>query len=286
MTKKSKKYSIGIDIGGTKISAVLYGGEKVIADDTLATPKDTLEHFYIMLNALVETIMEKALKDKIRVAGIGIGVAGVLNYSEKRVLYSPSIPIIDNEKIAEQLEEKFKLPALMDNDTNCFTRAEALIGAGRKYGNIYGIILGTGIGGAWWINGEVYRGAHGGAGEPGAMIIDFDNKLGLEDSYHRIMQRNPAAIAEEAYRGDLLAEKVYQEFGEYLGLSLANIVNIVDPEVIIIGGGVSESGDLFLKAAKKIMQKYIVSSESRKTHILKGKLGKHAGAIGAALLVE
>ncbi|MFH1661949.1 MAG: ROK family protein [Candidatus Falkowbacteria bacterium] len=286
MAKQDKNYTIGIDIGGTKMNAALFDLEEkqVIADYKLATPKDTLDHFMIMLNALVEPLIEKAKKDKIKIKGVGLGIAGVLNYEEKKVLNSPNIPLINGIKIPEKLEEKINLEVKMDNDTNCFTRAEVLLGAGQKYKNVYGVIIGTGIGGAWFINNKAYNGAHGGAGEPGAIVIDVENGLNLEEVYHKLMQNNPSIVANDAYKGDELSTKIFEEVGKNLGVAFANIVNIIDPEIIIIGGGVAESSDLFLGEAKSIMKKYILSPDSKKVKVVRGKLGEHAGAIGAALL--
>ncbi|MFH1232397.1 MAG: ROK family protein [Patescibacteria group bacterium] len=280
----NKNYSIGIDIGGTKMSAVLFDGADILAEYMLTTPKDTFEHFMIMLNALIEPLLDKARQNKIIINGIGIGVAGALDYQEGRVLNSPNIPLLNDQRLTVYLEAKLGLSIKVDNDVNCFTRAEVKIGAGKKYKNIFGITIGTGIGGAWWFNNEIYLGAHGGAGEPGWMVVDYQNGIRLEDAYHKLAQNNPASMAEEAYRGDVLAEKSYQEFGQYLGITLANIVNIIDPEVIILGGGVVESSDLFLSVTKKSMRQYIMSPDSKVIKIIKSKLGEKAGAIGAAML--
>ncbi len=281
-----KTYTIGIDIGGTKMLAILFDGEKVIEEYILATPKDNVEHFFIMLNALISPLEEKARKNKIKIKGIGLGIAGTINYKEEKILDSPNIPIINNTEIITKLKEITNLPIFLDNDANCFLRAEKHLGAVQKYNNIYGIVIGTGIGGAWWFNNQIYQGAHGGAGEPGSMVINFENGLELEEAYHRLTKNNPALIAHEAYKGNMLAEKTFAELGKDLGFALANIVNILDPEVVVIGGGVSEVSDLFLSHTKKTMAKHIASSESQKIKILKSKLGKRAGAIGAALLVE
>ncbi|MFA6106643.1 MAG: ROK family protein [Patescibacteria group bacterium] len=280
-----KKYTIGVDIGGTNMRAVLFDGEKVIADYELATPKDNLEHFLIMLKALVEPLIERAEADQAKIKGIGLGVAGVINQKDRRVVKSPNLPIIDDSKLAFLLESKIKIPAMIDNDANCFVRAEGTLGAGKKAKNVYGAVIGTGIGGGWWHEGKVYAGWHGGAGEPGHMIIDYKEGITLEEAYHKLTQGNPAQLAEEAYRGDTLAEKVFSEIGHDLGVAFANIVNILDPEIIVIGGGVVESSDLFLKQAKKTMAKYVFSPEAKKIKIVKSELGNLSGAIGAALLV-
>ena len=280
-----KEYTIGIDVGGTKMAAVLFDGKNVVADYILATPKDDLEHFMIMLQALVEPLLEKAKELKVKVKGVGLGLAGVINYTEGKMIESQNIPVINGAKVAELLQQRISMPVAMDNDCNCFVRAEALVGAAKNYKNVYGIIIGTGIGGAWWYNGDVYRGAHGNAGEPSVMVIDFDEGYELEKTYHKLMQSNPEQRAEESYRGDVLSQKAFEEVGKYLGLAFSNIINIVDPEVIVIGGGVVQASDLFMPAVKKYMSEHIQSTEAKKIKVLKSKLGANAGAIGAALLV-
>lgn len=290
MSKQNKTYSIGVDIGGTKMSAVLWDGKNVIADYLLATPKDNLEHFMIMLKALIEPLEARAVKDKALVKGVGLGVAGELDYKENKVLEAPNIPFINGQKLTINLAERIGMDNIMDNikmanDTHCFLSAEMKLGAGKKFKNVLGVIIGTGIGGAWWVNDHIYLGSHNGTRGPGWAIIDYKEGINLEQAYHKLAQNNPAALAEEAYRGDILAEKSYQEFGSYLGITLANVVNLIDPELIIIGGGVVESSELFISATKKIMRQYIKDEETKKIKIVKGKLGVQAGAIGAALLI-
>lgn len=284
---KNKEYSIGVDIGGTKMAAVLFDGSKVIADYVLATPKDTLEHFMIMLKALIEPLEEKAKDHRVKIKGVGLGVAGIIDFQEGVILDSPNIPILNGVNLARELGDRVDMSVSIDNDGNTFVRAEAVLGAGRKYKNIYGFIIGTGIGGGWWLNGDVYRVSHGGSGEPGDMIIDFDSGMDLEEAYHKLTQSNPGNLAEEAYRGDVLAEKSFVEVGCFLGLAFANIANLIMPEIIVIGGGVTEASDLFLSHAKKSMRENISSVEAKKRiRIVKAKLGQQAGAIGAAMLVN
>lgn len=282
-----KKYAIGIDIGGTKINAVLFDGERVLMDSLLATPKDSVEHFLIMLKAVVDPLMEKAREMKAVVAGAGAGIAGVFDSDGKKMLNSPNIPIINNINLSERLADFIGLPVFTDNDAKCFVRAEALIGAGKNYQNVYGLVIGTGIGGGWWLNGDVYPGAHRGASEVDAMIIDAPSGLNLEEGYHKLMQNNPGKMSQEAVLGDPLAMQVYEEFGRRLGIALSNIANIIDPEIFVIGGSVAASGDLFLASAKKEMKLHINSPEAaKKIKLMPSKLGNNAGAIGAALLVK
>lgn len=286
MIKQNKHYAIGVDIGGTKMSAALFDGQKVIADYILATPKDDLEHFMIMLKALIEPLLEKAKNDKVVVKGIGLGVAAELDYKENKILEAPNIPFLNGQKLSLNLAARLGMENIkMDNDAHCFLMAEMKMGAGKKFNNVLGVIIGTGIGGAWWVNNQIYLGSHGGTRGPGWSIIDYKIGIRLEDAYHKLSQNNPAALAEEAYRGDILAEKSYLEFGYDLGVTLANVVNIIDPELIIIGGGVVESSNLFISAAKKAMRQFVKDDELKKIKIVKGKLGASSGAIGAALLV-
>lgn len=285
MTKPNKQYTIGVDIGGTKMSAVLFDGENATADYTLATPKDDLEHFMIMLKALIEPLLAKAKPALVK--GLGLGLAGMLDFKENKIVEAPNLPLLNGFKLSADLAARLGVEQIkIDNDANCFLRAEMKLGAGRKYKNAFGITVGTGIGGAWWHDKEIYRGAHGSAAEAGWLTVDFKEGIRLEEAFHKLMQDSPAALADEAYRGDVLAQKSYDEFGHYLGISLANVVNIIDPEIIIAGGGVIESSDLFLARAKKIMRQYIKSPEAKVVKIVKGKLGANAGAIGAAMLIN
>jgi len=283
----AKQYKIGIDIGGSKMAAVLLDMDnKVVADFQLATPKDSLEHFVIMIKALLEPLQEKAVQDKAIITSLGLGVPAPVDYANQKVLSASNLEIISDIKLGDRIKEQLKIeqPIKLDNDVNCFVRSESLLGAGRGSNNVYGITIGTGIGGGWWFNNQVYTGAHGGAGEICDTLVDFDNKITLEGAYHQLTQNNSRSLAQDAYEGDQLAEKKFAELGEYLGIALANLVNTLDPEIIVIGGGATAASGLFLNAAKKTMQQYTTCAAAKKIKIVKSKLGPLAGAIGAALL--
>jgi len=289
MLKESKiEYVIGVDVGGTKMSAILLNGERVVADYTLATPKDDLAKFTAMLKALLEPLFDRAKKDKVKIKGIGIGLPGALDLKEGKVLASPNTPVLVNLKVLDLVKEKIdaEMFVKVDNDANCFVRAEAKLGAGKKFNNVYGMIIGTGIGGGWWVNDNIYTGAFGSANEPGDMVIDYRTGMTLEDAYHKLTQNNPAMLAEEAYQGDRLAEEVFGEFGLILGTAMTNIINLIEPEVIVVGGGAVQSADLFLPKAKKVYKDLVMSPQGKEVKLVKSKLGKLAGAIGAALLIE
>lgn len=263
---------------------LLFDGEKTVADYILATPKDNLEHFLVMVKALLEPLFDKAESLKGEVVKIGIGIAGAIG-TDGTIVNSPNIPILNGVKLGDKLQALFSPEIKIDNDANCFVRAEAMRGAGKKFNNLYGVIIGTGIGGGWWLDQRIYTNKFGGDGEPGEMIIDFAENIRLEPAFHKLTQSNPASLADEAYRGDVLAEKAFVEVGEMLGKALANISNLIGPEAYILGGGVVSSSDLFLPALKNSWRDNVVSPQLKKhTKILKSKLGSRAGAIGAALL--
>lgn len=285
---KERIYSIGVDIGGTKMSGVLFDGARVLADYTLATPKEDLDKFMVMLLALIEPLRERAKKDKVKIKGVGLGTPGIVDFKEEKIFGALNLPILNGVNLLEKLKSKVEADWLVkiDNDAKCFVRAEALSGAGKNYRNIFGVTVGTGIGGGWWFNNQSYNGSRGSTVEISQMVVDFTTGFKLEEAYHKLTQSNPALLADEAYHGDILAEKAYEEVGRILGVAFANVVNLIDPEIIVVGGGVVESSDLFLPQVKKVMKEYIASPTAKNIKVVKSKLGKLAGAIGAALLIS
>jgi predicted NBD/HSP70 family sugar kinase len=287
MLRTSKvDYRIGVDVGGTKMSAVLLAGERVIGEYTLATPTDDLNKFLVMLGALLEPLFEQAKKDKVVISGIGFGLAGTI--SENGIADSCNITCLSGTKIGDILRERFgaDYKVAVENDANCFALAEARLGAGKKYANVYGLIVGTGIGGGWIYDNRLYRGSHGVANEPGEMVINFSDKLKLEDAYHRLTKNNPKLLADDAYQGDELANQSFAELGEVLGVAIANIVSIIDCEIVVIGGGAVQSSELFMSSLKKSAKELMPGAVGKNLKIAVSKLGKQAGAIGAALLID
>ncbi|MBL7021803.1 ROK family protein [Patescibacteria group bacterium] len=298
VNKKTKDLIIGIDIGGTKVKLVLLQRGKIIEDDKyLVKSFKTSRQFLATLIAHIELL----IKDypKYRIKGIGIGLPGVLDEKRQRVIVPPNLQIIKNIDFINILKSKFNLPVRLENDTNCMALAEMIWGAGKNRQSMVLLSLGTGVGG-----GIVYRkgkkmqlltGHRGAAGEIGHMIINFNGvegsrKKGELEQYASIKflkRRSPKhalTIQKEAEAGKKAAMKVYAELGHYLGFGLANIVNIFDPEIIVLGGGVSEAYKLFIKSAKITMQKNILSPRSGKLPVLKTKLRGEGGAMGAAAL--
>lgn len=284
-TKKSA--TIGIDIGGTKVASVLWNGREIIARIVEPTVKDNLPDFLQQLIGHIDFLRIEAKAHKAKIRSIGLGLPGVIDFRTQTFLKAPNLSIIDGVKVGRRIEKMSGIKTYMDNDARCFTRAEALVGAGKKFQNVFAVMVGTGIGGSWCINGKIYAGAHGSAGEIGVTVVDFDSGLQLENAYHKMMHNNPARVAERALDGNENAEEIFHRQGKFLGMAFANVANILDPDIIVFGGSLVKSAKLFFPIMCQTMKYYIESSATAKqVKVVKGKLGPLAGAIGAALLGE
>lgn len=298
---------IGIDIGGHKINSVLMKGNRIVRKrkvltKSLSNKKIMIAQIFDCINYLIRDVNKKQIK------GIGIGVPGPVDFKKQRIF---NITAFKNIALAKIVQRQFKIKAKVDNDVNCFGLAEAVLGAGKGAKVLVGLTLGTGLGGVIVINGEVFRGISGGAGEFGPMIIDkngrkpgrkpngrrLQNRGGLENhvSANGIIKTakeigckgaNTKEIGQIAEKGSKKAIRVFQITGEYLGIGLANIVNILNPDIIVIGGGIANNAKFIFGSARKEMKKNIISPLAKDTPIVKAKFGEDAGAIGAALLLQ
>ena len=280
----NKKYVIGIDIGGSKINAIVFNDGKILKSAKILTPKKSRKEFLEKLEALVRKLVSDINNKKI--LGIGCGVAGILDLKKNLVLNATNIKILNNFNIRNWIGNKFGCRVEIDNDSRSFTRAEYLWGAGKAYKNIIGMTLGTGIGGGIIIGGKMLYGSFGSAGEIGHMI---NGEIDLEDLVIKAIKNFGFVSSLKAYEsakaGNKKAREAFKKFGRYLGIGIANLVNILDPEAVIIGGGIASASEFFLPETKKTMTKFILSPKSRKNvKILIGKLGENAGAMGAAAL--
>ncbi len=278
----NKKYIIGIDIGGSKINAIVFNDGKVLKSAKILTSKNKRE-FLKGLEAVVGKMISGLNKKEL--AGIGCGLAGALDLEKGIVLGAKNIKILNSFNIKNWLEKKFGCKVKIDNDARCFTRAEYIWGAGMGYKNLIGVTLGTGIGGGIIIDGKMFYG-NGSAGEIGHMI---GGEIYLEDLIVKDIKNfgfsDPLKTYEFAKTGNKKAKEAFNKMGKYLGVCIANLVNILDPEAVVIGGGIAGAAEFFLPKARQIIKKFSVSPKSRKNiKILIGKLGENAGAIGAAAL--
>ncbi|MFW0837953.1 MAG: ROK family protein [Candidatus Komeilibacteria bacterium] len=294
-----KTLLLGIDIGGTKVKLVLMRRAKVLAEDKyLLKSFKTSRQFLATLLAHIELLLQGYPRSQVR--GIGIGLPAVLDANRRRVILPPNLSIIKNINFKKVIRTKFNLPVRLENDANAMALGEMMFGAGKGKQSLVMLSLGTGVGG-----GIVYRqdnklklltGHDGAAAEIGHMIINFQGVEGRPQRRGELEQyasakfikrrssKHPLKLQEAALAGKKGAVKIYEELGYYLGIGLANIINIVNPEVIVLGGGLSAAYKVFSKAAKKSMKANILAPTAMDTVVLQSKLKDRGGAMGAAAL--
>jgi glucokinase len=248
---------IGLDIGGTKITGIIYKDGRIIDSLTIVTPKN-LHQFEKSLLKLVDFLSAKG-----KPAAIGIGIAGLVDSKKGIAVYSPNMGFIKNLNLVKFFQVNGYKNIKADNDANCFTRAELILGQGKTLNNFLALTLGTGIGGGIVIDRRLYRGHDNMGGELGHMLYQADF---LEKQFQAARDK-----------------KNNRQLGAMFGSVFASLVNIFAPQAIILGGGVAtDKTRNFLPLAGKEMKKYLFNKNS-KTKILVSKL-KNAGALGAALL--
>jgi len=276
------KKLIGIDFGGTKIRGIVMDLRgKVLIEKQVKVVKNQKKD----LKTLIELI--KSL-DSREVIGIGIGVPGLLDSKREKIVNLPNLKGWENFKLKIFLKKIFRKRIEIENDGNCLAIAEKKFGNGIKFNNFISLNIGTGLGGGIIQGGKIYRG-RGNAAEFGRMNleegVEFEDLVSLR-AFKRVSKRKGfkgdiMKVVEGAKKGNKKAKEVYAEIGENLGRGILNIVDLFDPEIVLIGGGIMNSGDLILKPTIK----YTQGKTKRKLKIKRVKLLKDGGAIGAASLL-
>jgi glucokinase len=280
-------FYLGFDIGGSFIKAVLAEDKKIIKSARNERP-DNLEGLIEILSAMADDLKKEAPQ----IEGVGFGFAGIFDKKREIMLKSPHIPYLDGQPLKKILEEKFApLPVRLEHDVHCFLLAEREIGLAREFENVFCLALGTGMGGAWFYKREIYIGAHGTAGEIGHEIVDIEKGLDMEQFGSNMFIQKELQMgsieAEKLVReGDSRAGQILKKLGENVGVGVANVINILNPEAVIIGGGIAGMSDLIEPGIKESVQKFVLSPEAQKTPILFSKENKFGGALGAALLFD
>jgi len=289
---------IGVDLGGTKIRAGLVDkNNKVVS--VVEQPTQAKQGKKVVLNNLYAVI--KKLNNS-QVKGIGMASRGLVDFKAGLIREDDKLPRqFIGLKLCGLVNTQFKKPVYLDNDVNCFTLAEGLLGAGKGFDNVVGVTLGTGIGGGILIKGSLYRGAVGGAAEFGKIILEpdwYDQSRGKWGTFESLGSGSAMSnlyklktgkkvgakeVEERVYQEEHEAQAVFDEMSRYLALGLANIINSLNPDLIVIGGGVGKV-KVLVEPAIKLMPKYVAYNAMAKTSIKYAKLGPEAGLIGATLL--
>lgn len=276
-----KKNVIGVDMGGTKILAGTIQSQHITRDCKIPTPANESE--LIVVNALI-TAIEQVFDDSCE--GIGIGVPSVVE-TEKGIVYDVlAIPSWKEVHLKEQLELHFRKPVFINNDSNCFALGEKYFGKGKKFKNLVGITLGTGLGAGIIVNHKLYNGANCGAGEFGC--IPYKESI-LEDYCSSHFFKNNYGIEghlafQMAKAGNMRAIEIFNDFGKNIGFAIKMIMLSVDPEAIIIGGSISDAFPFFRQPMLDSLTDFPYSHSVEKIVIEKSEL-KNAAILGAGALV-
>ncbi|MFA4967693.1 MAG: ROK family protein [Candidatus Margulisiibacteriota bacterium] len=290
-----KKIIIGVDLGGTKIAAAAADECGCLLSELIVPTEAQKGKKQVILN-LEKAIETLARSIKGKISKIGIGVPGPIDFHTGIVIEPPNLPGWKKVNLKSEISKKFNVPIFIDNDANCAALGEALFGAGQKARNFIYITVSTGIGGGIIIDRKVYHGANGSAGEFGHMVIDpsgfkcgCGNKGDLEamasgTSIKTRSGEDAMAIHIKAQQGDSKAIKVIGETAKYLGIGIANLVNIFNPELVVVGGGLSNMGELLLKPTRQEFNKHALALPKKAVKIVRAKLGARSGLLGAIAL--
>jgi len=308
-------YFLGIDFGGTEIKiGIINESGTIVAKDKYTTEiTKTGEEIVAHIADCALELIEKSGVEKSAIKGAGIGSPGLLDPEKGLLKVVTNVPQLNGINFAEGIGSHLGIPAFLDNDVNAMTLGEFFFGAAKGYKHVIGLTLGTGVGGGIVLNGELHRGASFTAGELGHMSIDTDGlycpcgnygcleryigKDGIVtrfttfknkgiatsiDNYLEDGKITPKAIAMAATDGDKLSIEVLTETGKILGIALATLTNVLNPEIFVIGGGIANAGDLILEPARHELIKRAYTIPAQTVKVIPAALKNDAGIVGSA----
>lgn len=287
------KEVIGVDLGGSAIKLGRFEPDGTCLESlTLVTPQPAQPQPVI---AAIARGVQKLNHHRTSQA-IGLGVPGPTDNQRRIAKKSINLPGWDDIPVADWLETQTGLPTLLENDANCAAIGEAWLGAGRKFKDFILLTLGTGVGGGIFLDGKLFTGRCGAAGELGLITLNptglpcrSGNQGSLEQyaSIGAILRQTgkpPSEIGSLARSGDPTAQEFWHNYGKTLGAGLASLVYVLTPEAIIIGGGISASASFFLPSTLEEINKRVVAPSRPDLQLLQAELGNQAGMLGAAKL--
>lgn len=315
-----KKFRIGVDVGGTNIKIALVDREGAISYSNSIPTRAELGYEYTIsaMKQAITDLMAATNTDKNNIEGIGFGFPGQIDYKNGIVKNAPNIPGWVEVPIAEAMEKEFGIPTRVDNDVRCAALGELNFGAGKGCENLICITVGTGIGSGLVINGKLVRGASNAAGELGHIKLNTTGgplcgcgdfgcleayasgpsivamaeeyiKGGKSTKFRELAEDGeitPYIVSQAAAQGDGVAKRIFTIMGEYIGVGLASVVNLLNPEKIIIGGGVADAGDILFNPIRETIAKRAMPIQASAVEIVPAGLGNSAGVIGASLLIN
>ncbi len=320
-SKRQGRLILGVDLGGSKISAIVADAKaNIIAryDGDTCAEQGREEVIGRVIQSIKQVMASPKVASSADIVGIGIGAAGACDAASGVITFSPNLPGWVNIPLKDIIQREFGLPTYLDNDVNVAALGEHRFGAGVGISNLIYVGVGTGIGGGIIIDGQLYHGKSGTAGEIGHMTIDVQGprcncgNIGCWETF-----ASGTALAREAVRrieagaqttilnfcpgdlkkvsaeavylaavnGDELAKELILRTSYYLGVGLVNLVNIFNPDLILIGGGLSQMGQLLLAPAAEVVKERAFQLPAKAVRIEMAQLGADAGVLGALALV-
>jgi glucokinase len=302
-----KKYVVGVDVGGTNIKLGVVDPEgRVIVRNSFAT-KPFASSRIKLIGAIareIEAIITSAGLNKKQIAGVGVGLPGLVDYEQGIVRFLPNIPGWKNVHLKSILEKKIKLSVFVDNDVKIITLAESQFGAGQGVRNLICLTLGTGVGAGLILNGQLYRGEANAAGELGHMPLNeqgpkcncggwgcFETYVGNRPLFalaSRMMGQKDMTTQKMfalAQKGNKKALDYWRAVAQRIGNGLVGIVNLLNPRLIIIGGGVSNNEKFLFKRIAATIRARAMSLQGSSFKIKRAQFKDDAGIIGAYALV-
>lgn len=311
---------VGVDLGGTTVTAAVVdvtSGQVIGRHQIPTAAKEGHDAVIARMADLIDSVIIDADLSKENIGGIGIGVPGVLDLERGTTLFLPNLHgTWRNVPLKARVESLVRLPTCLLNDVRCFTLGEKTFGAGRDVDTMVCLAVGTGIGGGLVINGQLHLGIGGTAGEVGHQIIDIygppcgcGNQGCLEAfasgpaitamALKAITQGRTTSVAEmvsydlnrvtpevvyqAAKAGDPIARDIYERAGFYIGIGVANLIAITSPQMVVIGGGVAQAGDMLFDPIRRTVRERVYVAPVEKVQIVPAQLGTDAGLIGAAV---
>ncbi len=284
-----------IDLGGTKILSALFSADSDIFDFSVETPTPTEKSPAELVESIAANLLEAVEgngKDIRDVASLGIGVPTTIQYEAGLIDESPNLPRVTDYPLAEKLSACLGLPVVMEKDANCFLLGEMNYGAAAGCASCCGVTLGTGLGLGVAIEGRLVRGAGSCAGEiwtspyRDGIIEDWVSGTALAARYYREggEKLSGREINRRAAEGEPLARKVLHQLGEALGFGLSYLVNVLNPEVVVVGGSVARAWEYFSAPMLQVVDKHRVKRNA--TKIIPGALGGRSSLYGAISLLN
>ncbi|MEG5031566.1 ROK family protein [Microcoleus sp. AT3-D2] len=285
---------IGIDLGGSAIKLGRFS-ENGLCHQSLTVPTPQPATPEAVLAAMTDAILQLNPAEN-AVSAIGIGTPGPADAAGRIARVAINLKDWHNVPLADWVEAKTGLPTMLANDANCAGLGEAWLGAGRHFKDLILITLGTGVGGAVILDGKLFVGHQGAAGELGLITINPDgpecksgNRGSLEQyvsvqAIRRQTDLEPLQLANLAKYGDAKALEFWRNYGRYLGIGLASLIYVLTPEAIIIGGGISAGAEFFLPQVREEIERRVLPTSRADLELLVAELGNQAGIVGAAKL--